>query len=94
MKSANQVAERARARRAEPLKVIYRLIEELRPDPANPRVHGKKQIRQIANSIETFGFNVPMLVDRRPQRDRRATGGCSPAANSAGPRCRRCASIT
>jgi DNA modification methylase len=63
MKSAHQVAERARARRAEPLKVIYRPIEELRPDPANPRVHGKKQIRQIANSIETFGFNVPVLVD-------------------------------
>jgi DNA modification methylase len=58
MKSAN-----ARARRTEPLKVIYRLIEELRPDPANPRVHSKKQIRQIANSIETFGFNVPVLVD-------------------------------
>jgi ParB-like chromosome segregation protein Spo0J len=26
-------------------------------------VHSKKQIRQIANSIETFGFNVPVLVD-------------------------------
>jgi DNA modification methylase len=63
MKSAHQVAERARARRAEPLKVIYRPIEELRPDKANPRVHGKKQIQQIANSIETFGFNVPVLVD-------------------------------
>ena len=63
MKSTNQVAERARARRAEPLKVIYRPIKELRPDPANPRVHSKKQIRQIANSIETFGFNVPVLVD-------------------------------
>src|SRR5580700_6311474 len=63
MKSAHQVAERARARRAEPLKVIYRPIEELRPDPANPRVHSKKQIRQIANSIKAFGFNVPVLVD-------------------------------
>jgi DNA modification methylase len=35
----------------------------LKPDPANPRVHSKKQIRQIARSIETFGFNVPVLVD-------------------------------
>ncbi|HEX3419578.1 MAG TPA: ParB/Srx family N-terminal domain-containing protein [Stellaceae bacterium] len=26
-------------------------------------MHGKKQIRQIANSIEVFGFNVPVLVD-------------------------------
>src|SRR5204863_5433666 len=29
----------------------------------NPRLHSKKQIRQIAGSIETFGFNVPVLVD-------------------------------
>jgi hypothetical protein len=35
----------------------------LKPDPANARIHGKKQIRQIARSIETFGFNVPVLVD-------------------------------
>ena len=45
------------------LAVVDRLIGELKPDPANPRLHSKKQIRQIANSIETFGFNVPVLVD-------------------------------
>jgi len=45
------------------LTVVYRRIEALKPDPANPRLHGKKQIRQIAHSIETFGFNVPVLVD-------------------------------
>src|SRR5438874_10377918 len=47
----------------EKLAVIYRSISELKPDPANPRQHSKKQIRQIANSIEAFGFNVPVLVD-------------------------------
>src|SRR5438270_8341192 len=47
----------------EKLAVIYRSISELKPDPANPRLHSKKQIRQIANSIEIFGFNVPVLVD-------------------------------
>jgi ParB-like chromosome segregation protein Spo0J len=31
--------------------------------PANPRIHRKKQIRQIANSIATFGFLCPVLVD-------------------------------
>jgi hypothetical protein len=62
MKS-NHFAARASARRGEPLKVIYRPIEEVKLDPANPRLHSKKQIRQIANSIETFGFNVPVLVD-------------------------------
>jgi len=48
---------------AELLKIVYRPIEELKPDPANPRVQNKKQIRQIAKSIVTFGFNVPVLVD-------------------------------
>jgi hypothetical protein len=32
-------------------------------DAKNPRVHSKKQIRQIARSIEAFGFNVPILID-------------------------------
>src|SRR5246500_2137611 len=50
-------------RRCEPLKIVYRPIEQLKPDPANPRLHSKKQIRQVAKSIETFGFNVPILVD-------------------------------
>src|SRR6266481_1688295 len=56
----------ARENRSTPssdLTVIYRRIEALKPDPANPRLHSKKQIRQIANSIEAFGFNVPVLVD-------------------------------
>ena len=46
------------------LSVTYRPIAELKPDPANPRRHSKKQIGQIKNSIETFGFIVPVLVDR------------------------------
>lgn len=29
----------------------------------NPRKHSKKQIRQIADSIKTFGFKVPALID-------------------------------
>jgi ParB-like chromosome segregation protein Spo0J len=35
----------------------------LKPDPKNARQHSAKQIRQIADSIEAFGFNVPILVD-------------------------------
>ena len=46
------------------LQIIDRRVEELKPDPANPRRHGKKQVRQIAASIEAFGFNVPILIDR------------------------------
>ncbi len=32
-------------------------------DLRNPRQHSPQQIRQIARSIEAFGFNVPVLVD-------------------------------
>jgi DNA modification methylase len=64
MKSPDHLANRAQARRAKLLNVIYRSVEELKLDPANPRVHSKKQIRQIGNSIEAFDFNVPILVDR------------------------------
>lgn len=44
--------------------ITYRPIAELKLDPRNPRAHSPRQIRQIARSIETFGFNVPVLVDR------------------------------
>ena len=43
--------------------VIYLAIDELKLNPLNPRVHTPRQIRQIALSIETFGFNVPILID-------------------------------
>ncbi|MGI8568082.1 MAG: hypothetical protein ACR2KT_02865 [Methylocella sp.] len=36
----------------------------MNPDPKNARVHSKKQIRQIAKSVASFGFNVPILVGR------------------------------
>jgi ParB-like chromosome segregation protein Spo0J len=46
------------------LAVVYRQIDQLTPDPANPRRHSCKQIRQIANRIRAFGLNVPILIDR------------------------------
>ena len=33
------------------------------PQSENPRLHSRRQIRQIAHSISAFGFNVPILVD-------------------------------
>ena len=45
------------------VQVIYRPISELKLDPRNPRVHSARQVRQIARSIDTFGFNVPVLID-------------------------------
>ncbi len=37
---------------------------ELVPYKNNPRTHSKNQIRQIARSIEEFGFTNPVLIDR------------------------------
>jgi DNA modification methylase len=45
----------------------YRSIASLRPDPRNPRSHNERQVRQIARSIEAFGFNVPILVNAEMQ---------------------------
>src|SRR3984893_16676257 len=42
-------------------------IMELKPDPSNPRKHGREQIRAIARSIAAFGFNAPILIDRNKQ---------------------------
>src|SRR5262245_5327080 len=39
------------------------LISSLKPYPTNPRTHTRKQIRQIAESIRTFGWTNPVLVD-------------------------------
>jgi hypothetical protein len=46
-----------------PLEVTYLRTASLKPDPRNPRLHSDKQVRQIAQSIESFGFNVPLLID-------------------------------
>ena len=46
------------------MSIVYRAIDQLKPDPNNPRRHSRKQIRQIAESIKAFGFNVPILIDR------------------------------
>ena len=45
------------------LAIDYIPIDQLKLDPKNPRLHSRKQIRQIANSIASFGFNVPVLID-------------------------------
>jgi DNA modification methylase len=45
------------------LSIEYLQTSRLKPDPKNPRLHSEKQVRQIARSIEAFGFNVPLLVD-------------------------------
>ena len=45
------------------LTIDYLPVASLRLDSKNARLHSDKQVRQIARSIEVFGFNVPILVD-------------------------------
>ena len=45
-----------------PFKAAMRSIADLKPYRGNARIHSKKQIRQIANSIQRFGFNNPVLI--------------------------------
>jgi DNA modification methylase len=47
------------------LKVTYRNPGALKPRATNSRTHSKKQIRQIAGSIERFGFTNPVLIDHK-----------------------------
>ena len=37
-------------------------VGNLRPYARNARTHSKKQIKQIARSIERFGFTNPVLI--------------------------------
>lgn len=43
-------------------RIIERSVSVLKPYANNARVHSKKQIRQIADSIKRFGFTNPVLV--------------------------------
>ena len=47
------------------LQVEERSIASLALRRNNPRTHSEKQIRQIAASIETFGFTNPVLIDAK-----------------------------
>ena len=45
------------------LSIETRAISALKPYANNPRTHSQKQIKQIAESIKTFGWTNPILVD-------------------------------
>ena len=42
--------------------IVERKISELKPFQRNARTHSTKQIKQIARSIERFGFTNPVLI--------------------------------
>lgn len=45
------------------LEITELSLDQIRPDPRNPRLHGKRHVRQLAKSIEAFGFNAPIMID-------------------------------
>lgn len=47
------------------LRIEYKDPAGLNPRVRNPRTHSAKQVRQIAASIEQFGFMSPVLVDSK-----------------------------
>jgi DNA modification methylase len=52
-----------RAKSGDHPKAEMLLTSSLRPSERNARTHSKKQVRQIANSVKTFGFTMPILID-------------------------------
>ena len=46
-----------------PSKIEYLPIAGLKPWARNARTHSRKQVRQIADSIRSFGFTNPVLID-------------------------------
>src|SRR5689334_1039467 len=49
------------------MQIENRPIETLRAYARNARTHSKQQIRQIAKSIQRFGFCNPVLIDEHGQ---------------------------
>jgi DNA modification methylase len=47
------------------LAIAYQSPDTLFPHPCNARTHSRQQIRQLAKSIEIFGFANPILVDHK-----------------------------
>lgn len=44
------------------LEFAYLALDDLKPDPRNPRTHSKKQIQQIADSMTELGFASAILI--------------------------------
>ena len=53
---------RKNGRAANAAQIEYRPILQLRPYEGNARTHSRKQIDQIAKSIQRFGFTNPVLI--------------------------------
>lgn len=45
------------------IQIVYKSIDELKPYANNPR-NNKKAVAAVANSIKSFGFKIPIVIDK------------------------------
>jgi hypothetical protein len=45
------------------LQISYLPLASLKPHPTNARTHSKRQIKQISESLQEFGWTNPILID-------------------------------
>jgi ParB-like nuclease domain len=66
-KNRNAARQRSEPRRVERRPDVCSIatvaLDQIKPHPRNPRTHSKKQVRQIADSIQAVGFASPVLLD-------------------------------
>jgi DNA modification methylase len=64
--SLNKLRRRTQgaARKTRRSVVEYVPLASILPNPTNPRRHSRQQINALAHSIQAFGFNAPILIDR------------------------------
>lgn len=69
--SALKTKSASRSRRLRRLQIKYLSTDDLSLNPKNARIHPDKQIKQIAASIEVFGFIHPIAINS----EKRVVGG-------------------
>ena len=47
------------------IQIEYRAVAELVLDSRNPRQHPQRQVDQLADSIQEFGFVMPVVIDHK-----------------------------
>jgi DNA modification methylase len=47
------------------LKIVYVDLDDIKPNPKNPRLRSRQQVGKIAQSMTSYDFNAPILVDAK-----------------------------
>ena len=63
MEAEGDVSDNSVGKACGRLQVTYLPISALKLESRNPRIHTRKQVQQIARSIQAFDFNIPVVVD-------------------------------